>query len=147
MQPYTASKNRYQKTDITTSSDPLRLVVLLYEGILRHIGSAILCVKTKNVEARVNHINRALAMIAELQATLNHEKGGEIAKNLDRLYVYWRRRIVEANVQNSAGPLEEIQHLVKELWSAWNEAASRTAPKESVAPPPSHGRPVSGFRA
>ncbi len=146
MQPYSGSKSAYQKTDITTAPDPLRLVVLLYEGILRHIGRAILSVENKNIEARVNHINRALAMIAELQATLNHEKGGEIAANLDRLYTYWRRRLVEANVNSDAAPLEEIKHLVTELWSAWDQAASRNASKETESPLPSQGSSTTTFR-
>ncbi len=130
MQPYTRSRSRnlYQSTDIATA-DPLRLVVLLYEGILKHLGGAIQCLKTKEVEARCNHINRALAMISELQATLNREKGGDVAKNLDTLYNYWRKRLLQASFEESLEVLEEVQRLVSELWSAWNEAANRNAPK------------------
>lgn len=147
MLPYAGPNKRYQKTDIITS-DPLRLVVLLYEGILKHIGAAIQSIKTINIEAKVEHINRALSMIAELQATLNHEKGGEIAKNLDRLYTYWRRRLVDANLQNSASPLEEVQRLVKELWSAWDQVASRNQPRDAMMTRlPSQGSIATVFRA
>jgi flagellar secretion chaperone FliS len=134
MQPYARSKNLYQRTDIA-SADPLRLVVLLYEGILKHISGAIQNLKTKEIEARCNHINRALAMISELQATLNREKGGEVAKNLDTLYNYWRKRLLEASFEKSLEPLEEVQRLVSELWSAWNEAANRNTPKNNLNEP------------
>lgn len=142
MQPYSRPKNLYQRTEVS-AADPLRLVVLLYEGILKHVGGAIHSVRSNEIEARCNHINRALAMISELQATLNREKGGDVAKNLDTLYNYWRKRLLEANFQISAEPLEEVQRLVSELWSAWNEAANRTntksAPTEPVLQPTRSG--------
>ncbi len=103
----------------------MQLVILLYEGTLGQISSAIRAIQNGDIEARTNHINRACAMISELQGGLDMQKGGEIASSLHRLYAYITRRLCEANWQNSIAELEETQKLLSPLWSAWQQVADQ----------------------
>ena len=124
MNPYAKDTRRYQHNQISTAS-PMQLVILLYEGTLSQISSAIRAIQNGDIEARTNHINRACAMIAELQGGLDMQKGGEIASSLYRLYTYITRRLCEANWQNSIAVLEETQRLLSPLWSAWQQVADQ----------------------
>ncbi|MBA7679772.1 hypothetical protein ES703_88076 [subsurface metagenome] len=57
--------------------------------------------------------------------SLDFEKGGEIAKNLFRLYMYMNRKLLDANINKDRGPLEEVKKLLQELRAAWTEVADK----------------------
>jgi flagellar protein FliS len=67
------------------------------------------------------NLQKAQNIIAELQGSLNHEAGGEIAVTLDRLYDYYSRRLFEANVKKRIEPIIEVEHFLQELRDAWAE--------------------------
>ncbi len=56
-----------------------------------------------------------------MRRTLNFEAGGEIAPLLHRLYDYYNRRLLEANVRKDAEPVAEVERLLGELRNAWAE--------------------------
>ena len=66
---------------------------------------------------------RAQDIVAELTAGLNLEEGGEVAHSLLLLYDYVYRRLVEANVQKSAGPALEVLRIFRELLQTWQAIA------------------------
>ena len=74
-----------------------------------------------DIEQRVTAMDKAMAMIGELQAALDFDKGAEIATSLDLLYAYMLRRLTEANVTKDPQPVEEITKLLGILESAWQE--------------------------
>lgn len=115
----------YQRQSILTAS-PGQLVVMLYDGALRFMAMARESFKLPtNDYHRIEHIHnsllRAQAILRELQATLNHEAGGEVAANLDRLYDYHIRRLDDANRRKDEAPIIEVEHLVGQLRDAWAE--------------------------
>ncbi len=75
----------------------------------------------KRLETINTSILRTQAILNELQANLNHEAGGEIAKNFDRLYDYYNRRLFEANMRKQEAPLIEVEALVRTLRDGWAE--------------------------
>ena len=75
----------------------------------------------KRLETINPSILRAQAILNELRANLNHEAGGEIATNLDRLYDYYLRRLFEANLRKQEAPLIEVEGLVRTLRDGWAE--------------------------
>jgi flagellar protein FliS len=60
-----------------------------------------------------------IAIIGELQCSLDHGAGGEIAANLARLYHYMRERLTNANSEQSDAPLAEVSRLLESLGDAW----------------------------
>src|SRR5262249_25428173 len=132
--------------EVTTANN-LKLVVLLYQGAIRFLTEAKVFIEKRNVAGKAQAIDRALAILAELQSTLKPEEGGEIAASLDRLYVYMLGRVLEASSRLDVAPLDEVVKLLRLLNSAWAEIAekadrpSTTKPESSVSPliPPSPG--------
>ena len=65
-----------------------------------------------------------------LRACLDKRAGGEIAQNLDQLYQYMTRSLMEASVRQDVRKVQEIQQLLMALKSAWE-----TLEKAAVARP------------
>ena len=49
------------------------------------------------------------------------EVGGDVAPTLYRLYEYYNRRILEANMRKEIEPIREVEHLLGDLRDAWAE--------------------------
>jgi flagellar protein FliS len=125
--------SRYQDTEIQ-SADPLELVILLYEGALRHLRRAEIATESSQTATRAESIGRALAIIGELQATLDHQRGGEIARSLGRLYEYITRQLTRANLGGGKTELSEVAGILETLLSGWKEARAKVLAQEKTAP-------------
>ncbi len=124
--------SRYTAMEIATA-DRFELLLLLYKGAIKEAKLAIQAFQAGDIEARVNHLNKACAIIGELRAALDFEHGGEIAVSLERLYHYMTRRLSEANLRRQAGPVEEVAKLLEVLLSAWEEAHTKHADSEGAS--------------
>jgi flagellar secretion chaperone FliS len=119
----------YQTQSILTAS-PGQLVLMMYDGALRFLAQARAGFDLPEEDSgRIVQIHtgllRAQAIIAELQATLDYDAGGEVARNLDRLYDYHLRRLLEANVRKDEAIVIEIERLLRELRDGWAEMLGR----------------------
>lgn len=115
---------RYKEVDVNTAN-PLQLVVMLYEAAIFSLQQARNHIRRKDIEGRSKALNHCTSVITELQSCLNMKEGCEIAGSLDRLYGYMKRRIFQANVDQSSAPLREIEGLLENLCSTWRELASK----------------------
>jgi flagellar protein FliS len=124
----------YRTTQAQTSS-PLELVVLLYDGALRFLADAERAIAANDLAARGTAVSKALAIVNELQSTLNLEKGGAVAEELDRLYDYVQDRLLTVTRDHDAGALADAQRVLSSLAEAWRTVASGGgAPAAGVAP-------------
>ena len=114
----------YRKTNITTS-DPVKLVMICYEGAIDNLKLAKEKIKEKDYEKKAKAIIKAQDIIAELKCSLDFEKGGQVANNLESLYNYMLRRILQADLNKDVGPIDEVIGMFSELLSAWQEVASK----------------------
>jgi flagellar secretion chaperone FliS len=141
--------HRYKEVAVKTAN-PLQLVVMMYDAAICSLKEAKEQVGRRDIAGRSRSINKCISIISELQSCLNLKQGGEIATSLDRLYDYMKRRIFTANVEQSIEPLEEIEALLENLRSAWNELVaqalgSKAEPSVSPLPEPDifrSGNPV-----
>lgn len=126
-----------------THADPVQVIVLLYEGAIYRIGQAAQEMVKQNTLASGIALYRALAIIAELRKSLNLEEGGEIARNLDRLYLYMHEELVKGHLAKQPQPLEKVRTLLTDLNSSWRQVAQQVktlldpsagAPTQSVKP-------------
>jgi flagellar protein FliS len=124
--------NQYQSMEVKTA-DPLELVILLYKGAIKEARLAKRHMGEGKTGPRVTSINRAIAIIGELQATLDSKRGGEIARSLDRLYEYMIRRLTTANLRRDEEPLEEVARLLEDLLSGWERAHATKQEDEKEA--------------
>ena len=93
--------NPYQAyTDGSIFSDsPLNLVVALYKGAIDATREAENALRARDILGRSKAINKAISILTELLVSLDHEKGGEISKNLERLYSYMQRQLLAAHAR------------------------------------------------
>ena len=112
----------YQDTAVTTQSKG-RLIVMLYEGAVKFLKLAIKEAEAKNYEAKGKYIGKAQDIIAELNAVLDMEAGGEIAGNLRKLYFFMNDRLSKANGKNDPEIIREVISLLEELNQGWKAIA------------------------
>ena len=115
--------SRYLEVEIRTAN-PLQLVVVLYDGAVKYLQEAKGHLQRGDIEGRTQAINRALAIVSELQATLNFQEGGQVARSLESLYAYMKGRLIAANLGQEDLPLSEVISLLSTLKSAWQELAA-----------------------
>lgn len=121
---YCNSVQSYRKTNITTS-DPLRLIIMCYEGVIDCLKLAKQKIEEKDYEKKAKAIIKAQDIIEELMCSLDFEKGGEIAKNLESLYNYMLRRILHGDINKDVGAIDEVIDIFSDLLIAWQEVASK----------------------
>lgn len=117
---YPSFAGRYTAMQVNTA-DRFELLLLLYKGAITELKQAVACFDAGNIEGRVRHINRGCAIITELKASLSFEDGGEIARSLDRLYIFMTQQTTAANIRQDPQPVNEVIRLLEILLSAWEE--------------------------
>lgn len=132
--------NVYRETGVKTASQG-KLVVMLYEEAVRQLEKAIAMIKTdssiepSNIENFGNCLQKVGDIITELQVSLDMEKGGEIAKNLMALYVYFNKELLAATISHDKKKLSFIFDMLTQLRDSWITAANSTANTETKLPP------------
>ncbi|MEY3787793.1 MAG: hypothetical protein RLZ75_2000, partial [Pseudomonadota bacterium] len=106
-------------------ASPHRLIQMLMEGALEKIAEAKGNMLNQYIAKKCKDIGTAINIIANLQACLNKEAGGEVAENLDSLYDYMCRRLVIANSCNDETILDEVMSLMVEIKSGWDGIAEK----------------------
>ncbi|MFQ5736271.1 MAG: flagellar export chaperone FliS [Thermodesulfobacteriota bacterium] len=122
--------NQYQNVQVMTA-DGVRLIVMLYEGIIRFNKQACEAITSGDIMARSNSINRSTAIIGELINSLDMDRGGEIAERLLNLYDFSIQQLTVANLKNDPAPIDAVNRVVTELKAGWEaiEKANDGAPK------------------
>ncbi len=102
-------------------ANPHRLISMLLDGALEKISAAKGYMQRDEIENKGNYISWAISIVEGLRLSLDAEKGGELADNLNNLYEYMARRLVEANLHNSLEALDEVSELLGTIKKAWEE--------------------------
>jgi flagellar protein FliS len=120
-------KNPYEqyKSNSVQTLSPQRIVLLLYDAIIKNINFAIKAIDDKDFISSNEKIQKAQDIIMELMMALDKKKGGEIAINLAALYDYWYRKLIEANVKKNTDGLSEVSSMVKDLRNSWEIAMTK----------------------
>jgi flagellar protein FliS len=122
----------YRQTQVQ-SRTPLELVVMLYDGALRFTDQAKSAVLRRDVRARRDALGRIIAIVGELQNTLDLERGGEIASGLDELYRYMNFRLLDAAAKNDIEAIEDVRRVLETLRDGWATIAGGAAEPRASA--------------
>jgi len=118
------ASQQYLTQQIMTAS-PAMLVFMLFEKAIGCLKEAVKAIENNEIEARWRANGRAMEIISHLQLTLDLEKGGEIAANLDRLYSCMLRRLPQVDIRNDALAAKESIALLEPLRDSWRELAKQ----------------------
>ena len=119
---YTKGAKEYSQVSLQTEvmeADPHKLIQLLLEGALTRLSMAKTFIEQQNYEAKNEKIGRAIDIVCALQESLDHEKGGDVSGNLERLYDYMSRRLFDANRLNDVDIINEVMSLLVEVKAGW----------------------------
>jgi flagellar protein FliS len=115
---------QYQSVDLRATietASPHKLISMLLDGALGSLAKASGAIERNNIEERTKHLNKASEIVVGLKGSLDLEQGGEIAANLNALYDYMIRMIMEANRGNDGDKVQEIMNLMLEIKQGWAE--------------------------
>lgn len=110
----------YQEVAITTQNRG-RLIVLLHDGAIKFLKLAMQGLHGEDMETKGIYINKALAIIDELNSVLDMEAGGEVAVNLRQLYMFMTRHLNAANIKKDPKKVDEVIKLLEELNQGWKQ--------------------------
>jgi len=111
--------NTYIKNEIETST-PLQRVVMLYDGVICFLEEAKdMMINKKYTEATISNI-RAQNIITELKNSLNMEYG-ELPERLNRLYSYFLKRLISANIERNPQIIDEVLKSFKDIKDTWDK--------------------------
>ncbi|MFW5649229.1 MAG: flagellar export chaperone FliS [Candidatus Alkaliphilus sp. MAG34] len=110
---------QYKQSSIMTAS-PQRLVLMLYNGVLKFIGLSKIHIEKNDISRANESILRAQDIIQELNITLNMDY--EVSGGLRSLYTYILELLIDANIYKDIKYLDEAAGMVTELRDTWKEA-------------------------
>lgn len=119
-----AAVNSYSKVHYGGNvevASPHRLIDMLFEGALERITQAKGAMEHGHVELKGEKINSAVTIVSGLRESLDSDAGGEIAHNLDSLYLYIEGILSKAHFKNDTSLLDEATTLLGDLRSAWRQ--------------------------
>jgi len=116
--------NKYKKTSVLSASRE-QILLMLYEGAIKFTKLAIQANEQKKIADRGHNIIRAFDIIVELNATLDHKVGGELALQLEQLYVFMMDQYTKANLKGDSEPLRANLKVLENLYDGWKQAIDK----------------------
>jgi flagellar protein FliS len=136
----------YESTSIQTASGT-KLVVMLYEGAIKFLNRAADDIRKRDLVSKGQSVNRALKIIQHLRATLDTQKGKDMAQELDALYGYTLARVLEGSTRLNVAAIEEAIKVLSTLLPAWEEIAKKEQEQSIPAGILANQAVSGGFRA
>jgi flagellar protein FliS len=125
--------NTYQTVQITTT-DRGRLLLMMYEGAIKFLKQSRIGLEEKDIAKFCRFLGKGQAIIAELMNTLDFEKGGTIAHDLERLYDFMLFYLSEANLYRDGERVAKVINLLDVIYSAFKEVIESGKHLEPVSP-------------
>ena len=118
----TPGLSAYTQTNIESivhEATPHKLISMLLKGATDALAQAIGAIERKDFEGKSKKISKATEIILNLQTYLDREKGGEVADNLNELYTYMVKALIDANRTNDLEKLREVSGLLDTVAEGW----------------------------
>ncbi len=115
--------NQYKQMAVKTAH-PGQILIMLYEAAIRNVKKAINCIDQNDIAGKGQAIVKTHDIVNELLNTLNFDIGGQVARDLERLYGFMSEQLLKANLNNTKEPLEGVLKSLETLLSAWKVAVA-----------------------
>jgi flagellar protein FliS len=119
-----AALSAYKETSVLTV-DSLSLVVMLYEEGIRYLKEALEAYEKKEYEKKAERLIYGMEVISELLASLDLERGGEIAKNLRDIYTFMLRELLLFDAEEKPERIKSVIEMLQQLKEAFEEVKER----------------------
>lgn len=101
-------------------ADPYQLIQMLMGGALDNLNYAKGAIERKDLEKKGQYISKASNIIESLRASLNPEVGGDVADNLEQLYLYMLDLLADVSRNNDIEKISEVHTLLSQIKSSWD---------------------------
>ncbi len=133
---------RSYKSSRANTASKEDLLILLYEGAVRFLERSIEEFSAGRLSDHKMSLRRGIAIIAELQNTLNFEKGGELAIQLFDLYGYMLNQLTQANLRKDTECIREVIRHLGTLLEGWRDAVRQVKMEAVTTLPPAGATPT-----
>jgi flagellar protein FliS len=128
---YGNASTRYLEAEVL-SRQPEWLVPLMYEHLLLNLRRASKQIELGDQEGKTVSLDKASAIVMELIGALDFERGGELARQLSGLYLFFSTEMIGARQQVDTARLQRLIQMISDLHEAWSQAAEAVAPRAST---------------
>jgi flagellar secretion chaperone FliS len=117
--------NAYREVSVRTATQG-KLIVMLYDEAVKQLDQAISLLegKSRQLDKVHNSLIKTQDIVTELMAGLDFDRGGEIARNLMSLYVFFNEKIREGNLKKDPEPLNQVRAFMADLRTAWAQISN-----------------------
>jgi flagellar protein FliS len=133
---------QYRQASVETA-DRGRLIIMIYDHCIKWCGIAKEALEAKQLARKAEAAHKVQAGISELMTALDMQKGGEVAKNLWRLYDFYSYHIHQGNLKNISKNFSEVQEMMSQLRESWQHALNEVRQDRVIASNLSTGTPRS----
>ncbi len=109
------------------TATPAQLTGMLFDAAVAALRGAHRMQTDGDFTGALPRSLKAQRILLELRLTLNHEAGGRLATELDRLYAYAHACLLRAGSERKAKPTADALDVVEQLASAWREGVLQSA--------------------
>ncbi|WP_299730438.1 flagellar export chaperone FliS [uncultured Endozoicomonas sp.] len=107
-----------QKTGVEVAK-PEQLIATLFNKLMETLSKARHFMEAEDLTNKIDRMTLAMDILTVLEQSLDHEKGGELAENLQSLYQYSMKRLMEANASNDVAMIDEVSDLMGQIQEGW----------------------------
>ena len=123
-----AQYKRINTESAMEGASPHQLIQMLINGALDRLSHARGAMQRKDMAQKGLLIGKAVSILGGLQDSLDKSADEQITENLDNLYDYMQRRLLEANLKNDVAMLDEVSGLLLTIKEGWDAIAPIPAP-------------------
>jgi flagellar protein FliS len=120
-----AGYDAYKKTQIQTA-DQGSLILICYDGTVNYLKKAKKAHEENDMLSWSTFLGKAQNVLWELVSSLNFD-AGEISYNLEALYNYMIRRIVDAEYNTNLDAVDEVIAYLEDMRETWSKIVKKSS--------------------
>ncbi|WP_409424906.1 MULTISPECIES: flagellar export chaperone FliS [unclassified Pseudoalteromonas] len=112
----------YKSTSVdakAASADIHKLVLMLFDGFLDELEKVTGHIKQKRYDKKAESIEKLMRILGGLEASLDLEKGGEVAQNMQNLYQHCGQALLQASMKNDLSYIDSTRVVMTNLQEGW----------------------------
>jgi flagellar protein FliS len=111
----------YLVQQVATASKAM-LTSMLFNAAVANTQRAIAHLDEAHPQPARRFLIKAQEIVLELRTSLDHEAGGEIAANLERIYDFVYRQLIAASVRGDVRAAHDAESILADLRDTWQAA-------------------------
>jgi flagellar protein FliS len=112
---------RYQRSSVSTISRE-KLLIMLFDGAIGFAKASKMRLEAGDSAGFREYLGKCQAIVMEFLNTINMKEGGEIAVNLQRIYLFLIDHLNEANVHKIGRNMDDTVRVLSHLRDGFDGA-------------------------